>query len=46
MTTKIRQQNGITILEPNGKMMGPLGLRITNSTFAAVRCSRCTAYPH
>ena len=23
MITKIRQQNGITILEPNGKMMGP-----------------------
>ena len=23
MTTKIRQQNGITILEPNGKLMGP-----------------------
>ena len=23
MTTKIRQQNGITILEPNGKIMGP-----------------------
>jgi anti-anti-sigma regulatory factor len=23
MTTKIHQQNGITILEPNGKMMGP-----------------------
>ena len=22
MTTKIRQQNGITILEPNGKLMG------------------------
>ena len=22
MTTKIRQQNGITILEPNGKIMG------------------------
>lgn len=23
MITKIRQQNGITILEPNGKIMGP-----------------------
>ena len=23
MTTKIRQQNGITILEPNGKLIGP-----------------------
>ena len=23
MTTKIRQQNGISILEPNGKIMGP-----------------------
>ena len=23
MSTKIRQQNGITILEPNGKIMGP-----------------------
>ena len=23
MTTKIRQQNGIVILEPNGKIMGP-----------------------
>ena len=23
MTTQIRQQNGITILEPNGKIMGP-----------------------
>ncbi len=23
MTTKIRQQNGITIVEPNGKIIGP-----------------------
>ena len=23
MTTKVRQQNGITILEPNGKLIGP-----------------------
>ena len=31
MTTKIRQQNGIVILEPNGKIMGPSVSELTEA---------------
>ena len=30
MTTKIRQQNGIAIVEPNGKIMGPAASELWN----------------
>ena len=39
MTTKIRQQNGITILEPNGKIMGTSASELWESISPEVETS-------
>ena len=42
MTTQIRQQNGISILEPSGKIVGARSIRIAGSDLAAGKGFRCT----
>ena len=37
MATQIRQENGITILEPSGKLVGTRSIRPTESDFTADR---------
>ena len=46
MTTQIRQQNGISILEPNGKIVGASILGLWGNTFAANRGSRHPSHSH
>ena len=46
MTTQIRQQNGISILEPQWKDRRALRIRITESHLATDRGVRSTAYSY